>query len=269
MIEYVKLLEGKSNIQRKNIIIDLLSKKGYKFALERYLFLGAYHENIIVTIGKGKKRILIVTHYDVVDGSPGANDNASTIAVVFDLLNRLKRYKPQNTIEFVIFGDEEKGCIGSRAYVKKHGIKDIIAVYDMELVGNGDIIGIWPVTKSVRKSRALLILKKAVKKLGYYCEEAGSLPIFFADYEPFREAGLKDSFCISVVPKEEKDAIRKFAEMSKAEAMLKSMFNCITIPRFFQLYHSSEDKSKYLSERALRMTSNVLYSAITELDSQQ
>lgn len=266
MMQYVKSLEGKNDSQRKNIIIDLLNKKNYNYKLEKYIFFGQTKDNIIIPLGKGKKEILIVTHYDVVPGSPGANDNASTIAVVFDLLERLKNYKPKNQIKFIIFGDEEKGCIGSKAYVNKHGINNILAVFNMELVGRGDVMGIWPVTKDVKNAGALVALKKAIKKLNYYFEEAGAIPSFFGDYEPFREAGLKDSFCLTVVPKEEKDAVRKISEMSKSALLFKSMFNLFKLPKFFQLYHSSEDKSKYLSEDALKMTSDVLYNTIINID---
>ena len=266
MMKYVKLLEGKDDLERKNTIIDVLNRKGYNHKLEKYNFSGQTKDNIIISLGRGKKEILIVTHYDVVEKSPGANDNASTIAVIFDLLKKLKNYDPINKIKFIIFGDEEKDCIGSRAYIKKHSIKNIIAVYNMELVGYGNMIGIWPVTKDVKKSKALFVLKKTIKKLNYYYEEAGLLPLFFGDYKPFREAGLKDSFCISVVPKEEKEAIRKFVETPRFAIMLKLMFNLVKIPRFFQLYHSSEDKSKYLSENALKMTSDVLYNVIINID---
>jgi len=266
MMQYVKLLEDKNDSERKNIIIDLLNKKNYNYKSEKYSFLGQTKDNIVISLGNGKKEILIVTHYDVVPGSPGANDNASTIAVIFDLLKRLKNYRSKNKIKFIIFGDEEKGCIGSRAYVKKHGINNIIAVFNMELVGKGDVIGIWPVTKDVKNTKALLILRKVIKKLGYYFEEVGAIPAFFGDYEPFREAGLKDSFCLTVVPKEEKDSVRKIAEMSKSTLLLRSMFNMIKLPSFFRLYHSSEDKSEYLSEKAMKMTSEVLFNAIIEID---
>ncbi len=266
-MNYVKELEGKSNIQRKQITTDILSKLGVSYKLEEYNYLFYKGENIIVTFGKGTKEILVVTHYDVAEGSPGANDNASTIAVVFDVIKKLKNKKIKNKIRFIIFGDEEKGCIGSRAYIKKHGIKSIIAVYNMELVGMGDMIGIWPVTKEVIESKVLLNLKKTIKKLGYNYEEAGKLPLFFGDYLPFREAGIKDSFCISIIPKKDLKAIIKFAETSRALIMPKLMLKIAKIPKFFQLYHSSEDKSKYLNESALRMTSDVLYNAVIGMDS--
>jgi len=263
---YVKKLEGKNNIKRKQIIIDILSKSGFNYKLEEYNYFSYRGENIIITFGKGSKEILVVTHYDVVKGSPGANDNASTIAVVFDVIKKLKNYKAKNKIKFIIFGDEEKDCIGSKAYVRKHGTKNIIAVYNMELVGMGDMIGIWPVTKDVLKSKALLNLRKTIKKLGYYYEESGKLPLFFGDYKPFRRAGIKDSFCISVIPKKDRKAIREFVETPNYLITLKLMFNLLKIPKMFQLYHSSEDKSKYLNESALRMTSDVLYNAVISMD---
>ena len=150
LMNYVKALEGKSNSDRKDIILKILEDIGYNYKTEKYSYLGYEGVNIIINLGKGKKKILAVTHYDAVPGSPGANDNASTIAVLFDVLRRFKKYKPENQFKIIIFGDEEIGCIGSRAYIKKHGIEDIIAVYNMELVGMGDMIGIWPVTKAVQ-----------------------------------------------------------------------------------------------------------------------
>lgn len=266
LMPYVKRLEGKSDIERKQIIIDILFKLGFRYKLEMYDYLGCVGENIIVTIGKGSKKILIVTHYDVVENSPGANDNASTIAVIFDVLKKLKNYKLRNKLKFIIFDDEELDCIGSRAYIKKHGVKNIIAVYNMELVGMGDMLGIWPVTKDVKETVALKILRETIKRLGYYYEESGKLPLFFGDYKPFRKAGIKDSFCISVVPKKERLAIRRFVEMPKFLIVLKLILGLIKIPRFFQLYHSSEDKSKYLNESALQMTSDVLFNAVISLD---
>lgn len=266
LMPYVKKLEGKEDIERKEITTSILSELGFDYQLEMYDYLSFVGENIIITLGKGSKQILVVTHFDVVPGSPGANDNASTIAVIFDVLTKLRNYPLKNKLKFIIFDDEELGCIGSRAYIKQHGVKNIIAVYNMELVGMGDMLGIWPVTKDVENSTALKILRDTIKKLGYSCEEAALLPMFFGDYKPFRQAGIKDAFCISALPKKERPVIRKFVETPRLIMMLKLMFKLVKIPRFFQLYHSREDKSKYLNESALQMTSDVLFNALINLD---
>lgn len=262
----VKKLEGKSPFGRREVILDTLTQMGFDYHLQQYQHLALKGDNIIVTIGKGRKEILVITHYDAVPGSPGANDNGASIAVVFDLLNRLKKYKPKHKFRFIIFGDEELGCIGSQAYVMKRNLKNIVAVYDMELVGIGDMIGIWPVTKDSERSVALQVLRDTIKKLGYYHEEGGRLPLFFGDYDPFRAEGIRDAFCISVIPKKEKEEIRRFVETPRLWMTFKMMFGA-KMPKFFQKYHSAEDKSKYLNESAMKMTSDILYHALIELDS--
>ena len=49
---------------------------------------------------------------------PGANDNASGVAAALELARVMKKnnYSPRNTIEFVAFGAEELGLLGSYAY---------------------------------------------------------------------------------------------------------------------------------------------------------
>ena len=265
LIGYVESLEGKSKGEKRNFILNEIKKLGYKPKLEKYSRSGFEGMNIIVSIGSGKKEILAVTHYDVVPGSPGANDNASTIAVLFNILKKLKKYKVKNKIVIAIFDDEEVGIVGSSAYVEKHGVKNIVAVYNMELVGMGDMMGIWPVTRDVEKSPVLENLRKSIKDLGYYYEEAGKLSLFSGDYLAFRRAGVKDSFCISVIPKKERKSIRRFVEAPALWSLIKVNIG-FKIPNMFQIYHSSEDKSKYLNESALEMTSNVLFKALVNMD---
>ncbi|MFC1743507.1 M28 family peptidase [Candidatus Riflebacteria bacterium] len=262
MMNCVELLEGKSNRERRNIIIELLEQKGFPYKTEKY-FLN--RDNIIITLGEAGKEILIVTHYDAVLFSPGANDNASTIAVIFDVLEKLKVYKPENKLRFIIFGDEEFGCLGSYAYVRKHGVKNILAVYNMELVGMGDMIAVWPITKEVKAGRAVTVLENTITKLGYYFEEAGHLPGFYGDYKPFREYGCSESICITVIPTEQKDQIREFAESSVFLLPFR-LFLGIKRPRFFEHYHSRKDQSKYLNESALEMTSEIIYQTVISID---
>ena len=65
--------------------------------------------------------ILTVTaHYDSVPQGPGAYDNMAGCAIVMELFLYFCEHKPRRTIDFVFFGAEEKGLLGSRAYVKAH-----------------------------------------------------------------------------------------------------------------------------------------------------
>lgn len=273
LMDYVVRLEGKSDEERKNIIINTLKSLHCDFSLEKY----KTGENIIFEIGNGKQEILATTHYDVMTGSPGANDNASSISVILDVYRRLKKVKLNNKIRMIIFDDEEpvydlRGCFGSRQYIKKHGLGNIIAVYNLELCGMGDVVGIWPVTKYNEDSFALSNLRETLKQLNIYSEEASNLPGFYGDHRSFIELGFKHAFCLTAALKEEKELIRKFVESSSIRLMthyfLGKLFKSfqLKVPKLFQYYHTSEDKSKYLSESALKMMSDVLYHSIINLD---
>jgi Zn-dependent M28 family amino/carboxypeptidase len=62
--------------------------------------------------------ILIGAHYDGVPGSPGADDNASGVAVLLELARLLQAQPARYPVQFVAFDLEEYGLLGSRAYVQ-------------------------------------------------------------------------------------------------------------------------------------------------------
>ena len=60
--------------------------------------------------------VLIGAHYDTVSVSPGADDNASGLAVLLEVARSVSRRPARCTVEFVAFSMEEQGLLGSRAY---------------------------------------------------------------------------------------------------------------------------------------------------------
>ncbi len=265
-LDFVKKIEGKSDRERREIILGAIKSLNYNPEIESGSFFGFPVKNVLVELGKGKKEILVITHYDVVPGTPGANDNSSCIAVILDLLDRLKNYKAKNKIKIIIFDKEEIGCQGSKAYLEKHGIKNIKGVFNLEIVGYGDMFGLWPVTSINKNSKILNILKSVIKEEGYNYQELAKLPLFFSDHRNFIEAGLKEVICISVGPKKEAEAIKKFVSLSMAEFLIKTIAGGIKPPNLLKRYHTKEDKSKYLNESAMKMTADVLYKSVLKLD---
>ncbi len=64
--------------------------------------------------------IIIGAHYDAVLGSPGANDNATGVAMIFGVIKDLKKVAIRKKhVMFVFFDDEEIGLIGSREFADK------------------------------------------------------------------------------------------------------------------------------------------------------
>jgi aminopeptidase YwaD len=88
--------------------------------------------------------VVFGAHLDSVPAGPGANDNASGSAVVLQLAHELAQRDPSQrplTIRFVLFGAEELGLYGSRAYVDSLSEADrqtVVAMINLDMVGVGD-----------------------------------------------------------------------------------------------------------------------------------
>jgi Zn-dependent M28 family amino/carboxypeptidase len=79
-----------------------------------------------------RARILIGAHYDTVPGTPGADDNASAVAV---LLTAARAIGPRKDLCYIAFNGEECGFVGSEALVKSLGRKRPEQVHILEMVG--------------------------------------------------------------------------------------------------------------------------------------
>jgi aminopeptidase YwaD len=60
--------------------------------------------------------LIVAAHYDTVPGSPGADDNASALAVLLDVAQRLRQTSLSRPVHFIAFCLEEDNLVGSRAY---------------------------------------------------------------------------------------------------------------------------------------------------------
>ncbi|MCF6154349.1 MAG: M28 family peptidase [Candidatus Brocadia sp.] len=109
-------------------------------------FYGRRYRNIIATMGGsdvGKECILLGAHYDAAWKSPGADDNASGVAVPLEAAGILCRQKLNTTIQCVAFTLEEpqpqtfRFRVGSNYFVKeaKRWKRKYGAVLILECVG--------------------------------------------------------------------------------------------------------------------------------------
>ncbi len=99
--------------------------------------------------------VLIGAHFDSVAGSTGATDNATGCAAVMDAVRILKTIgvKPRRTIRIGLWGGEEQGLLGSRAYVREHygdpatmvlkPDHEKLSAYFNSDNGTGRVRGIW------------------------------------------------------------------------------------------------------------------------------
>lgn len=109
-------------------------------ALESYGYRVCYqgvHRNVVALPMEGEGPFdLVCAHYDSVPNTPGADDNASAVAVLLGAA----RTAPPNTA-FVAFNREEDGMLGSAEFVqwlKQPGAPTIREVHVLEMVGYTD-----------------------------------------------------------------------------------------------------------------------------------
>ncbi|MGD2086031.1 MAG: M20/M25/M40 family metallo-hydrolase [Candidatus Aminicenantes bacterium] len=75
---------------------------------------------------------------------PGANDNASGVAVILGIAEAIKKsgLKPKRSIIFIFFGAEEQGVKGSEYYLQHPVVPNnkIMAFFNLDSVGRGKVI---------------------------------------------------------------------------------------------------------------------------------
>lgn len=100
--------------------------------------------NVVVRIeGTDKKEeiLTLTAHYDSVPEGPGAYDNMAGAAIIMELCRYFQEHRPRRTTEFIWFGAEEKGLLGSRNYVKVHADELGVHRFNMNVDLAGQLVG--------------------------------------------------------------------------------------------------------------------------------
>jgi len=154
---YVKSVEGLRHgwenydalEEKAKFIEETLRSFNLKVESQEVPFCKRTYRNIIATmegVDKEKEWILLGAHYDAAWGSPGADDNASGVAVLLETANILSKQKLERTIQFVAFTLEEPQLqnlsflIGSNYFAREAKKQKIRyeAVFILESVGYTD-----------------------------------------------------------------------------------------------------------------------------------
>jgi Peptidase family M28 len=119
----------------RTYITTELKKFGWKPKLEKF----SDGVNIFAErpgTNKAAKAILVAAHYDTVASSPGADDNASGVAVVLEVARLLGTRSTPRTLQLAFFDQEEAGLLGSQAFVSKTArLQNLGGAIVMDMVG--------------------------------------------------------------------------------------------------------------------------------------
>jgi hypothetical protein len=95
--------------------------------------------DLLVRFGPPGPALLITAHYDTVEGSPGAADNALAVATLIELARELRAHPPADPVMLAFTADEEGGLVGAEAIAQRR--TDIAFAVALDLVGgSGDLV---------------------------------------------------------------------------------------------------------------------------------
>jgi hypothetical protein len=270
LLGYVRGLEGLGRRERAEQLLCFLDSAGFKPAIQSLRY--PLTRNFILDFAPRNKSkyLLFSAHYDAVKGSPGANDNASGVAVLLGLCMRLK--DSGAPVRAVFFDREEAwlrtpwlrlGLLGSLAYVLKCELSRIESVYNLEFCGRGDRLVVWPVKKALRTAMVFQRLEKVAGRLGL-------APIFAdppwwlmsSDHLPFRMRGIRGAASLSLLPATEVQPLKEFvADLRPARVLFGPRPR---VPGTLAVRNSIRDSSAGLSEDSLRLMLAVLVGLVEE-----
>jgi Zn-dependent M28 family amino/carboxypeptidase len=109
---------------------------------DNFSYRGEHFHNIVARSSRqrGGSLIILGAHLDSVPSTPGADDNASGVAVLLEAARLLSRARVRSEILFCAFNLEELNMVGSGHFVKKlklAGAK-VDAMISLEMVGYTD-----------------------------------------------------------------------------------------------------------------------------------
>ena len=132
--------KGEKTLTTHNII-GVLPGNDKQFR-DEYIVVGSHYDHLgMGGQGSGSRRP------DTLAVHPGADDNASSDAVVLELAKHFKKVGSPRSIIFMFFGAEEQGLIGSKRFIEwmkqedaqrinlPKGKKDIVAMVNLDMVG--------------------------------------------------------------------------------------------------------------------------------------
>lgn len=142
----VRVRTRRGELKAARYVKAKLERFGYRTHVQKFEVDGGTSRNVVAR-WPGAKRygVVIGGHIDTVARSPGANDNASGVAVMLEIARRVAGKQQSRFIRFVGFGSEEYGRdgahhVGSQVFVNRlgeEGRKRLAGVISVDMIADG------------------------------------------------------------------------------------------------------------------------------------
>ena len=161
--------------------------KRVRIAIKQREYEGESHNVVAELPGKNSEWITLSAHYDTTALSHGAYDNMTGCAGLLGVLDALKG-KPLNYgLRFVFCGSEERGLLGSKAYVRDHEdeLRKIALNINLDMIGT--IMGKFIARVSAEEALANYITYMGAE-LGF--PVSAKTGVYSSDSTPFADKGV-------------------------------------------------------------------------------
>ena len=131
--------------QAESYLAGQFQHLGLEVTFHPFDALGGTYRNVIASLPASPRTdteedtppLIVAAHYDTVPGSPGADDNASGLAVMLEVARSLRGVPQRRSLRFIGFCLEEQDQLGSLAYASslKAAGQEILGAIVLECVG--------------------------------------------------------------------------------------------------------------------------------------
>ena len=158
-----------------------------KIAIRQREWEGASHNVIAELPGQRDEWITLSAHYDSTALSHGSYDNMSGCVGLLGVLETLRTKKRNYGLRFVFCGSEERGLLGSKAYVRDHEeeLEKIALNINLDMIGT--IMGKF-IAKVSAEEKLAHYLSYMGAELGF--PVSASVGVYSSDSTPFADKGV-------------------------------------------------------------------------------
>jgi len=158
--------------------------------------------------GTSPETIVVAAHHDSAsDSIPGANDDASGVAVLIETARAVALRPHRLTYLFISFCAEEEGLLGSRFFVEQEDLSHVKAMIALELVGRGELLvapvprppSLWSQKLLLKAARETRVQGIASRPLWTLAPRFLDLP-FSSDHEPFLDRNIPAFLLLGTYP---------------------------------------------------------------------
>jgi Iap family predicted aminopeptidase len=161
--------------------------KRVRISIKQQEYEGESHNVVAELPGETDEWIALTAHYDTTSLSHGAYDNMTGCVGLLGVMEALKNVKRRYGLRFVFCGSEERGLLGSKAYVRDHEAELTKTALNINLDMIGSIMGRFIACCSTEE-RLVSFLEYTADELGFPI--AARSGVYSSDSTPFADKGV-------------------------------------------------------------------------------